>query len=224
MKTYLVTGASRGIGKEIVRALAEAGHGVIATARSAQALRELATAYPQNVVAADADLATDSGCAAMARFGPLDGVAHAAGLLINKPFHKLTDEDWQTMWEVNVMSAVRLARHLSPVFNPGAHVVLIGSMGGVQGSSKYPGLSAYSATKGALSVLTESLATEWGARGISVNCLALGAVQTDMLAEAFPGYKAPVSAERMGAHIAHFLSTAGDLHNGKILQVALNNP
>lgn len=224
MKTYLVTGASRGIGNDIVRALAEAGHGVIAAARSAQALDELAKAYPDRVVAAPADLATDAGCAAMARFGPLDGVAHAAGLLINKPFHELTDEDWQTMWDANVMSAVRLARHLSPVLAPGAHVVLIGSMGGVQGSSKYPGLSAYSATKGALSVLTECLATEWGARGVSVNCLALGAVQTDMLAQAFPGYQAPVSSARMGAHIASFLTTAGDIHNGKILQVALNNP
>lgn len=224
MKTYLVTGASRGIGKEIARALADAGHGVIATARTAQGLNELATAYPKNVVAVSADLSTDAACAALAGMGPLDGMAHAAGLLINKPFHELMDGDWQTMWEVNVMSAVRLARHLSPVFTPGAHMVLIGSMGGVQGTSKYPGLSAYSATKGALSVLTESLAAEWGPRGISVNCLALGAVQTDMLAQAFPGYQAPVSAERMGTHIASFLTTAGDIHNGKILQVALNNP
>lgn len=224
MKTYLVTGASRGIGNDIVRALAEAGHRVIAAARSAQALEELAMAYPGRVVAAPADLSTDAGCAAMARFGPVDGVAHAAGLLINKPFHELTDEDWQTMWDANVMSAVRLARHLSPVLAPGAHVVLIGSMGGVQGSSKYPGLSAYSATKGALSVLTECLATEWSARGVSVNCLALGAVQTDMLAQAFPGYQAPVSSSQMGAYIASFLSTAGHLHNGKILQVALHNP
>ena len=224
MKTYLVTGASRGIGNDIVRALAEAGHRVVAAARSAKALDELTKAYPDQVVAAPADLSTDSGCAAMARFGALDGVAHAAGLLINKPFQDLTDEDWQTMWDVNVMSAVRLARHLSPVLATGAHLVLIGSMGGVQGSSKYPGLSAYSATKGALSVLTECLATEWGARGVSVNCLALGAVQTDMLAQAFPGYQAPVSSVRMGAFIATFLTTAGDLHNGKILQVALHNP
>jgi 3-oxoacyl-[acyl-carrier protein] reductase len=224
MKTYLVTGASRGIGKEIARALAEAGHGVIATARSADGLNELAMAYPKNVVAVSADLSTDAGCSALAKVGPLDGMAHAAGLLINKPFHDLSDGDWQTMWEVNVMSAVRLARYLSPVFSRGAHLVLIGSMGGVQGTSKYPGLSAYSATKGALSVLTECLASEWGARGISVNCLALGAVQTDMLAQAFPGYQAPVSAERMGLYIASFLTTAGDIHNGKIVQVALNNP
>lgn len=224
MKTYLVTGASRGIGKEIARALAQAGHGVIATARSAQGLNELAKAYPEQVVAVSADLSTDTGCAALARYGPLDGVAHAAGLLINKPFHDLKDEDWARMWDVNVMSAVRLARHLSPVFATGAHVVLIGSMGGVQGSSKYPGLSGYSATKGALCVLTECLATEWRDRGVSVNCLALGAVQTDMLAQAFPGYQAPVSAERMGSFVATFLTTSGDIQNGKILHVSLNNP
>ncbi len=224
MKTYLVTGASRGIGNATVRALAEAGHRVIATARSEKPLNELAKAYPKNVVAISADLGKESGIQALTGLGPLDGVAHAAGLLINKPFHELTDGDWQSLWEVNVMSAVRLLRNLSADLTPLSHVVLIGSMGGAQGTSKYPGLSAYSATKGALSILTECLATEWSPRRITVNCLALGAVQTDMLAEAFPGYEAPVTAKQMGNHIAHFLTTSGALYNGKILQVALHNP
>ncbi len=224
MKRYLVTGASRGIGKEVVRALAQAGHHVIASARTRAHLDELTLEYPGSVEAMPGDLGTKTGCEAFNGVGPLDGWVHAAGYLQAKPFHELTDEDWQTMWEVNVMSAVRLARLLESSFQPGSHVVFIGSMGGVQGSSKYPSLSAYSTTKGAISVLTECLSTEWADKRISVNCLALGAVQTDMLAQAFPGYQAPVSAEQMGRYIGTFLTDAGFLYNGKILPVALNNP
>lgn len=224
MKRYLVTGASRGIGKEVVRALAQAGHHVIASARTRAHLEELTLEYPGAVLAISGDLGTTTGCEALAEIGPLDGWVHAAGYLQAKPFGELTDEDWQTMWEVNVMSAVRLARHLESSFLPGSHVVFIGSMGGVQGSSKYPSLSAYSATKGAISVFTECLSTEWADKGISVNCLALGAVQTDMLAQAFPGYQAPVTARQMGQYISNFATHAGKLFNGKILPVALNNP
>ena len=72
----------------------------------------------------------------------------------------------------------------------------ISSMGGVQGSSKFPGLSLYSAAKGAVCVFTESLSTEWVQRGIAVNALALGAVQTEMLDEAFPGFQAPVQSPK----------------------------
>lgn len=224
MKRYLVTGASRGIGKEVVRALAQAGHHVVASARTRAPLDELAMEYPGAVEAICGDLGTAAGCEAFSDVGQLDGWVHAAGYLQAKPFHELTDGDWQTMWEVNVMSAVRLARHLESSFLPGAHVVFIGSMGGVQGSSKYPSLSAYSATKGAISVFTECLSTEWAEKQISVNCLALGAVQTDMLAQAFPGYQAPVSAEQMGRYIGTFLVEGGFIYNGKILPVALNNP
>lgn len=224
MKRYLVTGASRGIGKEVVRALARAGHHVIASARTRQPLDELTKQFPDSVMAIPADLGTASGCEALSGIGPLHGWVHAAGFLQAKPFHELTDGDWQTMWEVNVMSAVRLARHLESSFVLGSHVVFIGSMGGVQGSSKYPSLSAYSTTKGAIGVFTECLATEWADRKISVNCLALGAVQTDMLAQAFPGYQAPVTAEHMGTYIGTFLTDAGFLYNGKILPIALNNP
>lgn len=97
-------------------------------------------------------------------------------------------------------------------------------MGGFQGSSKYPGLSYYSASKAAIACLTECLAVELKQFGIKVNCLALGAVQTEMLAEAFPGYAAPVSSEEMGEYIAGFALTGQKFYNGKILPVAVTNP
>jgi NAD(P)-dependent dehydrogenase (short-subunit alcohol dehydrogenase family) len=156
--------------------------------------------------------------------GSLDGIVHAAGAIVNKPFSAISDADWMRMWEVNVMSTVRLVRAALPILNPGAHIVLLSSMGGFQGSSKYPGLSAYSASKGALSVLAECLAVELAPRHVSVNALALGAVQTDMLAQAFPGYAAPVSADEMGAYIAAFTTTSGSVMNGRVLPVARFDP
>ena len=97
-------------------------------------------------------------------------------------------------------------------------------MGGFQGSSKFPGLSLYSASKGAVAVLTEAMAEEFKDEGISVNCLALGAVQTEMLEEAFPGYKAPLSADEMGKYIAGFALTGNRYFNGKILPVSVSTP
>jgi NAD(P)-dependent dehydrogenase (short-subunit alcohol dehydrogenase family) len=97
-------------------------------------------------------------------------------------------------------------------------------MGGFQGSSKYPGLSYYSASKAAIACLSECLAVEFAESGIRVNCLALGAVQTEMFAEAFPGYKAPVNATEMAEFVSYFAVNGQKFFNGKIIPVAVNNP
>jgi NAD(P)-dependent dehydrogenase (short-subunit alcohol dehydrogenase family) len=106
----------------------------------------------------------------------------------------------------------------------GSHIVNISSMGGFQGASKYRGLSYYSASKAAIACLTECLAGEFSADGISVNCLAIGAVQTEMFEEAFPGYEAPVNAGEMAEFVAGFALTGNKYFNGKILPVAVTNP
>jgi len=97
-------------------------------------------------------------------------------------------------------------------------------MGGFQGSVKFKGLSYYSASKAAIACLTECLATEFADSGISVNCLALGAVQTEMLNEAFPGYKAPVDSLQMAEYITDFALRGHKVFNGKILPVAMSTP
>ena len=104
------------------------------------------------------------------------------------------------------------------------HVVTVSSMGGVQGSMKFPGLSAYSSSKGAVITLTELLAEEYKETGPSFNVLALGAVQTEMLAEAFPGYEAPVKPAEMAEYIADFALTGQKYYNGKLLQVSNSTP
>lgn len=154
----------------------------------------------------------------------LDAIIHNAGLLLNKPFAETTIEDMISVYSVNVFSVSELTRKLLPFFNPGAHVVAISSMGGIQGSMKFPGLAAYSSSKGALITLMELLAEEFKDKGLAFNTLALGAVQTEMLSEAFPGYQASVSAETMGAYVAHFALTGQELYNGKVLQVSNSTP
>ena len=93
-------------------------------------------------------------------------------------------------------------------------------MGGIQGSMKFPGLAAYSSSKGAVITLSELLAEEYKEQGIAFNVLALGAVNTEMLQEAFPGYEAPISATEMADYIFNFALTGNKYHNGKIIQVS----
>ena len=154
----------------------------------------------------------------------LDGLVHNAGMLLNKPFEDTLVSDMMEVYKVNVFAASELTRRLLPFFKKGAHVVGISSMGGIQGSSKFPGLAAYSSSKGALITLFELLAEEFKERGLSFNTLALGAVQTEMLEQAFPGYRASVTPGQMGAYVADFVLTGHELFNGKVLQVSNSTP
>jgi NAD(P)-dependent dehydrogenase (short-subunit alcohol dehydrogenase family) len=149
---------------------------------------------------------------------------HNAGSLINKSFAETTDEEFESVYRVNVFSVASLTRYLLPIINPKGHVVNISSMGGIQGSSKFPGLSAYSSSKGALITLTEMLAEEYAKTGPSFNALALGAVQTEMLSEAFPGYEAPITAKQMGSYILDFGLNGNQFYNGKVLPVSSSTP
>jgi 3-oxoacyl-[acyl-carrier protein] reductase len=228
-KHVIVTGASRGIGYETAKYLADAGCTITVIARSEEKLNMLKSHNPDRILPLPLDITSDD---ASNRINEhlkqnslkIDGLIHNAGLLINKPFSELSDSDWKSQMEVNIMAPVRLTRDLLPFFNDHSHILNISTMGGFQGSAKFPGLSAYSTTKGALSVLTECLAVELAGQNISCNCLCLGAVQTEMLQEAFPGMNAPVEPEQMGEFVGNFLLSANKFFNGKILPVALNNP
>ena len=229
--TILITGASRGIGYDTALALAKnPANTVIALSRKADRLialqQESAT---NNIQILPLDL-TDFDevylSSALSEIASIDVLINNAGLLINKPFTALTKADWKNIFEVNVFGVANLINALLPKLKAAttAHILNISSMGGVQGSSKFPGLSAYSASKAALINLTECLAEELQEDHIKVNCLALGAVQTEMLAEAFPGYEAPLKSAEMASYLSWFALNGHHFHNGKIIPVAVSTP
>lgn len=228
-KVIIVTGASRGIGYEVCQHLANQHHQVVAVARSAGPLKELQQQYSSYVHDVPTDLTERDSVDQLVHtvtstFEGVDILINNAGTLINKSFKELSLEDWHAHLEGNLISAINITKQLLPHFNTNAHILNISSMGGFQGSAKFPGLSAYSVSKGALSILTECLSTELAGQHISANALCLGAVQTEMFEQAFPGIEAPVSAKEMGRYIADFSLNGSAFYNGKILPVALDDP
>jgi NAD(P)-dependent dehydrogenase (short-subunit alcohol dehydrogenase family) len=231
----IITGAGKGIGYETVKAFtSEKGNNIVAISRNRGLLEKLKTECDSvrggaKVFILPLDLETPNFPAQFVgqftRFiDSVDILINNAGLLIKKPFTDLTDLDFDRLFNVNVKSSFKLIQLLIPFLKPESHILNISSMGGYQGSSKFHGLSLYSASKGALAILTECLAEELKERGIKVNCLALGAVQTEMLTEAFPGIQAPVLPQNIAVFIRDFAVNGHKFMNGKILPVSLSTP
>jgi NAD(P)-dependent dehydrogenase (short-subunit alcohol dehydrogenase family) len=231
----IITGASSGVGFEAVLELIQTGnHRVIALARSQDKLtRLLEIALGLNPDAILYPLVFDivhDDYQALQQFiqtrfeGKIDILINNAGVLINKPFTQLDEADFVEMLQSNYIGHVRMIQTTISMMPAGSHIVNIGSMGAFQGSAKFAGLSAYSASKAALHTLTECLALELAEKQIKVNCLALGSAQTEMLEAAFPGYESPVMAFEMGKYIADFALSGHKFFNGKILPVAVTTP
>ena len=231
----VITGASSGIGFEaVLDFILKNEHTVFALARSENKLRtlfEIAQGLNPNctLIPAKFDIIHDDYEHSLLPFiqkhvSEIDVLINNAGMLVNKPFMELTEIDFAAMLQSNILGHVKMIQNLVPLMSKGAHILNIGSMGAFQGSIKFPGLSAYSASKAALHNLTETLAVELADRNIKVNCLALGSAQTEMLEKAFPGYESPVPAFEMGRYIAEFALTGHKLFNGKILPVAVSTP
>jgi NAD(P)-dependent dehydrogenase (short-subunit alcohol dehydrogenase family) len=225
-KNVIITGTSRGIGFELALLFANAGHQVLAISRNTK--KELIE--HQNIVCLSIDISKEEEQVQVLDFikkswqNKVDILIHNAGRLINRPFEYLTSEDFEQVYKVNVFAVAALTQVCIPFMRKGSHVVSISSMGGIQGSMKFPGLAAYSSSKGAVITLSELLAEEYKERGIAFNVLALGAVKTEMLQEAFPGYEAPLSAKEMANYILDFSLNGNKYYNGKVLQVSSTTP
>ena len=223
-KNIIITGTSSGIGFELVNIFSKKNHRVLALSRDNSKLRELKL---DGVDAIDFDLNhNDYGKINefLKKTEKIDILINNAGYLVNKPFKETTLEDFQMVYSTNVFSVAMLIKNTIDFMESGSNVLNISSIGGVQGSVKFPGLSAYSSSKGALNILTEMLAEEYKDRGIHFNSLALGSVQTKMLEKAFPNFTASTSALEMAEYIYNFSTNGYRLMNGKVISVSSTTP
>jgi 3-oxoacyl-[acyl-carrier protein] reductase len=159
------------------------------------------------------------------KIGSIDILINNAGYLVSKPFGELTSEDLSRSYQINILGVIETVQAALPFLNPvESHIVNISSIGGFQGSVKFAGLTAYSTSKAALCSFTELFAEEHKDTSISMNCLCLGSVQTEMLEEAFPGYIASKQPEEMARYIGDFALSAHRFMRGKIIPVSTSTP
>jgi len=225
LKNIIITGTSHGIGFELALQFANVGHQVLAISRKTP--KELIE--HSNITCLSIDLSSEKELYKVSDFlsqtwKNVDVIIHNAGSLLLKPFAQTSQEDFEKVYKVNVFAVANLTRVCLPFLQKRSHVVTISSMGGIQGSMKFAGLAAYSSSKGAVITLSELLAEEYREQGISFNVLALGAVQTEMLQEAFPGYEAPLSAKEMADYIVDFSLNGAKFFNGRVIQVSSSTP
>jgi NAD(P)-dependent dehydrogenase (short-subunit alcohol dehydrogenase family) len=223
-KTIVVTGSSKGIGRELALQAAEKGHRVFALSRNVTSLQATSGVIPLQVDLSDTKAVQQAVNEIRATTDTIDVLINNAGILLHKPFLETTSEDFHQVFETNVFGLVSITQALLPFMKVNSHVVNISSMGGIGGSSKFAGLSAYSSSKGAVSILTVLLAEEFKATGPKFNALALGAVQTEMLTQAFPEFKAPIQANEMADYILQFALEGHRYFNGKVLPVSSSTP
>tara|TARA_R110002051_G_scaffold94647_2_gene164524 strand:- start:1622 stop:2302 length:681 start_codon:yes stop_codon:yes gene_type:complete len=226
MANIIITGSSRGIGFEMAKLFANEGHHVLALSRNEQPILKL---NHENITTFPFDLSNPNDLIILEGFitenwKQVDILINNAGKLLNKPFLEISESEFEEVYRVNVFGVASVTKLVLPRMVKSSHVVTISSMGGVQGSMKFPGLAAYSSSKAAVITLTELWAEEFKETGPSFNVLALGAVQTEMLEEAFPGYKAPNTALEMASYIKDFALNGNKFYNGKLLQVSSSTP
>tara|TARA_B100001093_G_scaffold81816_1_gene73213 strand:+ start:9254 stop:9928 length:675 start_codon:yes stop_codon:yes gene_type:complete len=223
MKNVVITGTSKGIGCELALKFNENDYNVISLSRNNndKLNKKNITFFHLDISSKESIIDTVSKISK--EFQVIDIIINNAGNLINKPFLKTSFEDFEDIYKVNVFGVAELFRNLFPFLSKKCHVVNISSIGGVPGTSKFPGLSAYSSSKGALNILTEMLAEEFNDTEMRFNTLALGSVQTEMLGKAFPGYKANTTPSDMADYIFKFSTSNGRFFNGKTLPVSSSN-
>ena len=227
MKQVVITGASKGVGYATALEFAKRGHKVLAIARSDSSLKALCKASSElsgEIISHTGDLLEFEAGWVTQHLSAVDVLINNAGYLVNKPFAEISPEELQRSYAVNVFAPFRILQALLGMLSEDAHIINIGSVGGVNGTQKFPGLTAYSSSKAATSCLSECWQAEFAQTGWSFNSLALGSVQTEMLEQAFPGYRAQTTAEEMGEYIARFALNSGGLIKGKTQIVSNSNP
>ena len=227
-KNIVIIGGSTGIGRAIVeRAALDSSNKITVFSRQEELMTsnykslENVTAHFLDLEKINISQFTEN----ISTLNNIDILINNAGYLVKKDFEKLSHQDITKSYQINVIGIMQVVQATIPfIKSKGGHIVNISSMGGFQGSMKFPGLAAYSTSKAALCSFTELFAEEYKDSKIKMNCLCLGAVQTEMLEAAFPGFKAPHNPQQMAQYIYDFACRQGDFLNGKIIPVSLSTP
>lgn len=225
-KNIIITGTSRGIGFELVKRFDALDHRVLALSRNTSPLEALNL---NNTTPLAFDITKEKDIERAIRFvkehwSQVDVVIHNAGQIVHKNFTEIRSSELKRIYSTNVFGVFEFTQALLPYCRSSSHIVSISSMGGIQGSVKFPGLTAYSSSKAAVINLMEVLAEEYKEKGPIFNALALGAVQTEMFEEAFPGARAGLGPKEMATYIVQFALTGSRVYNGKVLQVSNSTP
>lgn len=229
----IITGAGKGIGFETALKLAaDSNNTVIAISRNEAHLKKLSDKSKGAIKTLCYDFKQYKGIPTLLvpeikkLVKQVDVLINNASVLHKKNLSELLTGEIEESFFVNVFAHMLLIKELLPVMGGKypSHIVNVGSMGGVKGSVKFPGLSAYSATKAALINLTESIAAEVKDKNIFVNCLAFGSVQTEMFSMAFPATKAGLTMEQASKYLADFAMNGHKYFNGKVLEVSNSTP
>jgi gluconate 5-dehydrogenase len=237
-RTALITGSSGGIGLALARALGQAGAQVILNGRNVEKLEAAARQLSGEGLVASAsafDVTDAAGVSAAieaieAQLGPIDVLVNNAGIQIRNPLHEFADADWHTLMRTNLDSAYFVGKAVAQKMIPRRHGKII-NVCSVQSELGRPGIAPYTASKGALKMLTKGMAIDWGPYGINVNGLGPGYFKTDLTEKlvADPTFttwlvgRTPSrrwgDVQELGGAVVFLASEAAGFVNGHILYV-----
>jgi len=227
-----VTGAGRGVGRATAVALAAEGAAVAICARTASEIEETAALIRSAggvVLTEQLDVADETAVAGFAaqiaaQFGKLDILIHCAATLIVRPFAEFASAEWDEVLSINLRGTFLCARAAfrSMRAGEGGQIILIGSLSGVRGPEKFPGLAAYNVSKAGVLALSEIMAVEGRPHGIRVNCVSPGAIDTAMLRQAGHGLRAGVTPEQVGAFLAWLCLPEAAILTGANVEIMSN--
>ena len=225
-RVAIVTGASSGIGRATAEMLVERGAMVSVFARSAGKLKSLARKHEGRMLAVPGDVSVPKSVERLfaeteARLGCCDILINDAGTYVDKRIERMTERDWDRVFAVNVRGAFLTTRRAvkNMIARRSGAIVNVSSISGVIGPEKFPGFSAYCASKAALISFTESLAVELKEHGIRVNCVSPGSVDTPMWAAVSGGAPAAMTPAEVAEVILFLASDRSRPINGQNIDV-----
>ncbi|MEW6516149.1 MAG: SDR family NAD(P)-dependent oxidoreductase [candidate division FCPU426 bacterium] len=229
-KRIIVTGAGRGIGRACALKCAAEGARVALVGKGRENLEQTAARIKKEnaaFLACACDIGTEAGAAeaferATAAWGGVDGLVNCAAIFRKAAAVELALEDWNELLRVNLTGVFLACREAFRRMPSGGSIVNIASLSGVPGYEKFPGFTAYNVSKYGVLGLTEILAVEGAERGLRVNCLSPGAVDTDMLRQAAPQLAPAMQPEEVAEAAVFLLSERSSALNGANLILAGN--